>query len=99
MRLPNGRRYADYDGPVMMRDRLTGLWRAATRPRPRRWLNPRHTGAGHMLNRELGWWTVRPMLGWRSRRWVSKPTYATRAIPGDDLSAAKDWMRAALEIA
>ncbi|WP_157107824.1 hypothetical protein [Nocardia amikacinitolerans] len=52
-----------------------------------------------MLNRELGWWTVRPMLGWRSRRWVSKPTYATRAIPGDDLSAAKDWMRAALEIA
>ncbi|QIS15911.1 hypothetical protein [Nocardia arthritidis] len=40
----------------------------------------------------MGWWTVRPVRGFRSRRWISKPIYATRAIPGDDREAALTWM-------
>lgn len=45
-----------------------------------------------MLHRELWWWTVRPEMGKGSRRFVSKPMYATREIPGNDHDAATDWM-------
>ncbi len=89
---PSGRRYADYHGRETVRSRVIGLWRTLTRPRPRRGLHPDDTGGGHMLHREMGRWTVRPVSGWNSRRWVSKPKLATRAIPGNDREAAIDWM-------
>ncbi|MFQ6326160.1 hypothetical protein ACLMAL_08485 [Nocardia sp. CWNU-33] len=92
MGLPNGRRYADYDGPVSVRDQVIGMVRALTRPRPRRRLHPDDTGEGYVLNREMGWWTVRPVTGSGSRRWISKPKYATHSIPGNDREAALTWM-------
>ncbi|WP_327113448.1 hypothetical protein OHB12_31595 [Nocardia sp. NBC_01730] len=92
MALPNGRRYADYDGPVTVRDRVIGVARALTRPRARRRLHPQDTGEGYVLNSEMGWWTVRPVTGAGSRRWISKPKYATRAIARDDREAALTWM-------
>ncbi|WP_067465972.1 hypothetical protein [Nocardia amamiensis] len=100
MGLPNGRRYADYHGPVTMRDQVIGLARALSRLRPgRRLLHPRDSGGGYQgVRREFGRWVVRPMSGPGSRRWVSKPHYATRAIPADDLKAAEDWMLATLGV-
>ncbi len=92
MGLPNGRRYAEYDGPVTVRDRVIGVARALSRPRPRRRLHPDDTGGGYTLHREVGWWTVRPVSGWGARRWVSKPKYATRTIPGTDREEALTWM-------
>ncbi|WP_040700898.1 hypothetical protein [Nocardia vinacea] len=100
MGLPIGRRYADYIGPVSMRDRLTGVVHAVALALPhRRRLHPQDTGGGYQgVRREFGRWVVRPMTGPGSRRWVSKPHYATRAIPGNDLKAAEDWMLATLGI-
>lgn len=60
------------------------------------WLRPARldkcdTGAGYVLGREWGRWTLRPVSGWRSLRWITPPTHATRGIPGTDRDAACDW--------
>ncbi|MEV2220628.1 hypothetical protein AB0E01_12180 [Nocardia vinacea] len=98
MDLPNGRRYAEYIGPVSTRERVAGLVRALSLALPRRRkLHPQDAGGGYQgVRREFGRWVVRPMTGPGSRRWVSKPHYATRAIPGNDREAATDWMLATL---
>lgn len=100
MGLPNGRRYADYNGPVSTRARVTGVVRALALALPRRRKLHRHdTGGGYQgVRREFGRWVVRPMTGPGSRRWVSKPHYANRAIPRNDLKAAEDWMLETLGI-
>ncbi len=58
--------------------------------RPHR-LDPTDTGAGYTMYREWGHWTVRPVTGWRARRWITPPTHATRTIARDDRDAACDW--------
>ncbi|WP_330253311.1 hypothetical protein OG874_01460 [Nocardia sp. NBC_00565] len=100
MGLPNGRRYAEYIGPVSTRDRVTGLLRALVQVLPRRRrLHPRDAGGGyHGVRREFGRWVLRPMTGPGSRRWISKPHYATRAIPRNNREAAIDWSLEALGI-
>jgi len=100
MALPNGRRYAEYVGPISTRDRVIGVLRALalTLPRRRR-LHPQDAGGGYQgVRREFGRWVVRPMSGPGSRRWVSKPLYATRAIPRENREAAIDWSLKALGI-
>lgn len=94
MDLSTGRRYADYRGPVTARQRLIGARRALSRVLPhRRKLHPQDAGGGYQgVRREFGRWVVRPMTGTGSRRWLSKPLYATRTIPGNDRVAAEDWM-------
>lgn len=94
MDLSNGRRYADYHGPVTVRERVIGVRRAVSRALPRRRrLHPQDSGGGYQgVRREFGRWVVRPMTGSGSRRWVSRPLYTTRAIPGSDRRAAEDWM-------
>lgn len=84
-------RYADYQGKISLRARVAGAARALSRPRTRR-LHPQDAGRGYQLRRELGWWTVRPETGAGSRRFVSKPTYATRTIAKNDREAALTWM-------
>jgi hypothetical protein len=54
-------------------------------------LDESDTGVGHALYREWGYWTVRPVAGWRSRRWITPPMHATRCIPGADHDAAIEW--------
>jgi len=41
--------------------------------RPRR--APGDTGGGYTVHQEFGRWTIRPNSGWRSRRWITPPTY------------------------
>lgn len=91
MSLLSGRRYADYHGPISLRERAASFARRFSRPRTRR-RHPRDVSNGPTLHRELWWWTVRPEMGKGSRRFVSKPMYATREIPGNDHDAATDWM-------
>ncbi len=86
-------RYAEYIGPVSKRDQAISALRALKRAMPtRRRLHPRDSGGGYQgVRREFGRWVLRPMSGPGSRRWISKPHYATRAIPGNDPTAAKNW--------
>lgn len=88
-------RYAEYQGPISLRHRVENAVRVLSRPRTKR-LHPDDKGGGYTLHRELVWWTIRPVSGWGSRRWVSKPTHATRSIAKDDREAADDWLIAAL---
>lgn len=53
--------------------------------------HPEDTGEGFQLNREWGFWTVRPHRGWRSIRWISPAVHATRRIRRDDNDAAELW--------
>lgn len=91
--------YADYSDP--------GLWH-----RMRFWgpehlrnawgrlrLDPRDNGGGFTLHREWGAWTMRPVTGWRSVRWITPPPHSIRSIPGDDRTAAIDWGVKALGLA
>jgi hypothetical protein len=61
-------------------------------------LDERDNGAGYTLHREWGYWTLRPVTGWRSLRWITPPPHATRAILGHDRDAARDWGMKALNL-
>jgi hypothetical protein len=37
---------------------------------------PGDMGGGYSVHQEFGRWTIRPNSGWRSRRWITPPTYA-----------------------
>jgi len=54
-------------------------------------LAPEDTGAGSTIYREWGHWTIRPVAGWRSHRWITPPLRATRAIPASNHDAATQW--------
>jgi hypothetical protein len=54
-------------------------------------LDPRDSGGGYTLHREWGRWTLRPVTGWRSLRWITPAPHVTRTIPGHDRDAACDW--------
>ncbi len=76
-------------------DRANHRWfwlrhNAARILRPAR-LDPRDNGGGYTLHREWGRWTLRPVTGWRSLRWITPALHATRTIPGRDRDAACDW--------
>jgi hypothetical protein len=75
--------------------RVNHRWRwllhAAVRITGRGRLDERDNGGGYILYREWGRWTLRPVTGWRSVRWVTPAPHATRAIPGHDRDAAGDW--------
>ena len=96
MPLTNGR-YGSLQGrSITARQRLgmrwrwlrhsVGLWLA----RPNR-LAPGDTGAGTTLHREWGHWVIRPVSGWRSRRWITPPLHATRHVPASDRDGALYW--------
>jgi hypothetical protein len=96
-------RYATYWAASTSWQRLARRWlwlKASVRTlcaRPNR-LAPGDTGVGSSLYREFGYWTIRPVAGWRSHRWVTPPTHATRDVPGTDHDAACDWAIAVLGI-
>lgn len=75
---------------MTLRGRWLRHWVSLQLARPSR-LPPEDTRVGHVLYREFGCWTVRPVAGWRARRWITPPTHATRAIAGDEGDAACDW--------
>jgi hypothetical protein len=52
-------------------------------------LTPADTRVGYTIYREWGHWTVRPVAGWRSHRWITPPTHATRSVPDHD--SACEW--------
>jgi hypothetical protein len=54
--------------------------------------------ADYAMYREWGRWTIRPVTGWRSHRWITPPTHATRAIAHDDHDTASDWAADLLSI-
>ena len=70
-----------------------GRWllHAASRFTGRARLDERDNGGGYTLHREWGHWTLRPVTGWRSLRWITPAPHATRTIPGHDRDAACDW--------
>jgi hypothetical protein len=88
-------RYADI-GLASRRARLAHRWRRFRESvrvllaRPYR-LAPQDTRVGYTMYREWGHWTVRPVTGWRARRWITPPIHATRAVPRDDRDTACDW--------
>ncbi|MEU1550216.1 hypothetical protein [Nocardia sp. NPDC005745] len=53
--------------------------------------DPRDNGGGYTMHREWGAWTLRPVTGWRSIRWITPPAHATRSVPATDRDAALDW--------
>jgi hypothetical protein len=53
--------------------------------------HPEDTGGGHTINREWGAWIVRPVSGWRSWRWITPPSHATRSVARADRDAACFW--------
>ena len=61
-------------------------------------LTPEDNGAGHTVYREWGHWTVRPVAGWRSHRWITPPTHATRRVSGSNHDAACEWAMTVLGI-
>ena len=91
-------RYATYNaGTLTSRaaHRCRWLLRTVVRIAGRGRLDERDNGGGYTLHREWGYWTLRPVTGWRSLRWITPAPHATRAIPGHDRDAAGDWgMRA-----
>jgi hypothetical protein len=76
-------------------DSATHHWRwlalAAIRFVGRARLDQRDNGGGYTLHREWGRWTLRPVSGWRSLRWITPAPHATRTVPGHDRDAAGDW--------
>lgn len=94
-------RYATYNaGTLTSRINHHRRWllHAALRITGRGRLDERDNGGGHTLHREFGRWTLRPITGWRSLRWITPAPYATRAIPGHDRDAACDWGMKALDL-
>jgi hypothetical protein len=95
-------RYAAYT-PGSRRAALAHRWswlRHSVRlllARPHR-LAPEDTGTGYAMYREWGRWTIRPVTGWCSHRWITPPTHATRAIAHDDHDEASDWAADLLNI-
>lgn len=87
MPLTNGR-YAETGRPPTLRSRAFWLRHnigvAVGRLRAPRSL-------GYDLYREWGAWVVRPASGWRSWRWITPPTRATRSIPARDRDSALGW--------
>jgi hypothetical protein len=87
-------RYATHNAGTLA-GRTTHHWRwllhTASRF-TRRWrLDERDNGGGYTLHREWGHWTMRPVTGWRSLRWITPARHTTRTIPGHDRDAACDW--------
>ena len=70
-----------------LRHRLGALLRLVQAARR----DPRDNGAGHVLHREWGRWTLRPATGWRSWRYISPAPHSTRAVPAADADGASDW--------
>ena len=91
------RRYAEAPEGVGLHARIASVTRALARVRSSR-LAPGDNGGGYVLHREWACWTLRPMSGWRSVRWVSAPPYSTRQVGRDDREAALDWMASVLGI-
>ncbi|NKY88322.1 hypothetical protein [Nocardia veterana] len=58
--------------------------------------DPRDNGGGYTMHREYGAWVLRPVSGWRSLRWITPPTAATRSVT--DRDAALDWYAAKLGV-
>ncbi len=92
-------RYATYSaGTLASRaaHRYRWLVRSVVRIAGRGRLDERDNGSGYTLHREWGRWTLRPVTGWRSLRWITPPPHATRAILRHDRDAACDWGMKAL---
>jgi len=66
------------------------LLHAAARRLGRARLDQRDNG-GYTLHREWGRWTLRPVTGWRSLRWITPAPHTTRTIPRHDRDTAGDW--------
>jgi hypothetical protein len=100
MPAPTGR-YATYSaGTLTSRatHRCRWLLYAASRFTGRGRLDERDNGGGDTLHREWGRWTLRPVTGWRSLRWITPAPHATRTIPGHDRDAASDWGMKTLDL-
>jgi hypothetical protein len=87
-------RYASYN-PGTLASRVTHrcrwLLRSVVRIADQWRLDERDNGGGYTLHREWGRWTLRPVTGWRSLRWITPAPHATRTVPGHDRDAACDW--------
>ncbi len=75
------------------RDRLWWARRNMAVRLPRR-RQPGDSGAGEVIRREWGGWTVRARRGWRKVRWITPPLHYTRSIARSDERAAEDWAMA-----
>jgi hypothetical protein len=102
MPLVNGR-YMEL-GPASQRERAAHRWRwLRTRASALLMYSPwnrcdEDAGAGHTIHREWSFWTVRPASGWRSWRWITPPTSATRTVRRDDRDNACEWAMKVLGI-
>jgi hypothetical protein len=74
------------------------LLRTVVRIGYRERLDERDNGGGYTLHREWGHWTLRPITGWRSLRWITPAPHATRTIPGHERDAASDWGMKTLDL-
>ena len=94
-------RYATYSPGTLtsrVNHRCRWLLRSVVRIAGRGRLDERDNGGGYTLHREWGHWTLRPVTGWRSLRWITPAPHATRAIPGHDRDAACIWGMKALDL-
>lgn len=92
-------RYAEVPaGSIPRRVHVTSFlrrqWHTLLTPR----LHPGDSGGGYTLHHEWGRWTIRPVKGWRSRRWISVPLHTNRAVAKGDRDRALDWMARTLNL-